>query len=195
MTRHKVTVVGGGMAGLMAAYELTRTPALQARYEVTVYQLGWRLGGKIASGRDAKGRNVEHGLHVLFGAYENVFGLIKELYGARVPPADCPLKTWQDVAKPQILTPIGVPTPTGWRYFPLKWPNNGGSPGDGSGVMTPLEAWQTLVSLIRRALEGVAGSIGIPSPRARGPVPEWCAVSSAIPTLLRSTSRSLADLA
>ena len=41
------------MAGLVAAYELSRPPELRARYEVTVYQLGWRLGGKLASGRDA----------------------------------------------------------------------------------------------------------------------------------------------
>ncbi|MBV8522710.1 MAG: NAD(P)-binding protein, partial [Acetobacteraceae bacterium] len=43
MTR-KIAIVGGGMAGLTAAYELTRTPELQQNHEVTVYQLGWRLG-------------------------------------------------------------------------------------------------------------------------------------------------------
>ena len=44
----KVAIVGGGCAGMAAAFELTR-PALAGQYEVTVYQLGWRLGGKGAS--------------------------------------------------------------------------------------------------------------------------------------------------
>ena len=52
------------MAGLSAAYQLTRTPELQAQHEVTVYQMGWRVGGKAASGRDAWDRNLRHGLHV-----------------------------------------------------------------------------------------------------------------------------------
>ena len=46
----EVVIVGGGCAGMSAAFELTR-PRHQGRYRVTVYQLGWRLGGKGASGR------------------------------------------------------------------------------------------------------------------------------------------------
>ena len=45
-----IAVIGGGCAGMAAAFELTR-PEHQGRYRVTVYQLGWRLGGKGASGR------------------------------------------------------------------------------------------------------------------------------------------------
>ena len=68
------------MAALSAAFELSRTPALQDRFEVTLYQLGWRLGGKAASGRATYGRIVEHGLHVWFGCYENTFGILREAY-------------------------------------------------------------------------------------------------------------------
>ena len=49
----KVAILGGGVGGMTAAFELTATPELRERYDVTVYQLGWRLGGKGASGRNA----------------------------------------------------------------------------------------------------------------------------------------------
>ena len=47
----EVAILGGGAGSLTAAFELTATPELRERYDVTVYQLGWRLGGKGASGR------------------------------------------------------------------------------------------------------------------------------------------------
>jgi len=59
----KVAIVGGGCAGITAAFELTR-PVHEGKYEVTVYQLGWRLGGKGASGRGPSDRIEEHGLHL-----------------------------------------------------------------------------------------------------------------------------------
>ena len=69
----KVAVLGGGVGGLTAAFELTATPQLRERYEVTVYQLGWRVGGKGASGRNAPSRTESRnmGLHVWFGFYDN----------------------------------------------------------------------------------------------------------------------------
>ena len=75
----KVAIVGGGCAALAAAFELTR-PQHEGRYEVTIYQLGWRLGGKGASGRGPAGRIEEHGLHLWMGFYENAFRLVRECY-------------------------------------------------------------------------------------------------------------------
>lgn len=75
----RVAIVGGGCAAISAAYELTR-PEHGGRYEVTVYQVGWRLGGKGASGRGVHGRIEEHGLHVWMGWYENAFRLLRECY-------------------------------------------------------------------------------------------------------------------
>ena len=46
--RVKVAVIGGGCAAMAAAFELTR-PSHAGRYEVTIYQLGWRLGGAWSS--------------------------------------------------------------------------------------------------------------------------------------------------
>ena len=47
----RVVILGGGLAGLTAAYELTRTAEQRQSFEVTVYQMGFRLGGKLASSR------------------------------------------------------------------------------------------------------------------------------------------------
>ncbi len=79
--RVKVVVVGGGMGGLTAAYELSH-PRHGGKYEITVYQMGWRLGGKGASGRnrDKSDRIEEHGLHVWMGFYENAFRMMRECY-------------------------------------------------------------------------------------------------------------------
>jgi uncharacterized protein with NAD-binding domain and iron-sulfur cluster len=74
----RVAVLGGGAAGLSAAWQLT-DPALDSRFEVTVYTLGWRLGGKGASARD-HGRILEHGLHVWFGFYDASFELVHDVY-------------------------------------------------------------------------------------------------------------------
>jgi uncharacterized protein with NAD-binding domain and iron-sulfur cluster len=78
----KIAILGGGIASLTAAFELTDSLDLQSRYDVTVYQLGWRLGGKCASGRNAaeNDRIEEHGLHVWFGFYDNAFDVMKRCY-------------------------------------------------------------------------------------------------------------------
>jgi uncharacterized protein with NAD-binding domain and iron-sulfur cluster len=63
--REKIVILGGGMAALTTAFELTNAKDWQERFEsITVYQLGWRLGGKGASGRGPHARIEEHGLHL-----------------------------------------------------------------------------------------------------------------------------------
>ena len=72
------------MAGLAAAWRLSDPEGEQP--EVTVYQRGWRLGGKGASSRGPNGRIEEHGLHVWLGFYDNAFRLAPLLLrGARSP--------------------------------------------------------------------------------------------------------------
>ncbi len=72
----RVAIVGGGCAGLAAAWQLSQQPG----YEIHVYEKSWRLGGKGASARAADGRILEHGLHVWFGFYENAFKMMRECY-------------------------------------------------------------------------------------------------------------------
>ena len=82
--RQRVAILGGGIAGLSAAYELSETD----EYEVTLYTMGWRLGGKGASScNKALGNRVEeHGLHLWFGFYENAFDLMRRAYAEMDPP-------------------------------------------------------------------------------------------------------------
>ena len=78
---------------MTAAYEL----AVQDKYDITVYQMGWRLGGQGASGRnlDDHARIEEHGLHVWFGFYHNAFSLMRRCYADLNRPPDAPLATPQ----------------------------------------------------------------------------------------------------
>ena len=86
--RRCVLVLGGGAAGLAAAFELTATPELRDRFDVTVLAPGWRLGGKGASGRGVHSRIEEHGLHVWFGFYRNALRLMSECYAERSASGD-----------------------------------------------------------------------------------------------------------
>ncbi len=93
-------VLGGGAGSLAAAFELTATEALRERFEVTVLQPGWRLGGKGASGRrkETGQRIEEHGLHVWFGFYREAFGLIRRAYEELGD--DAPAKPWASAFSP-----------------------------------------------------------------------------------------------
>ena len=82
MTKTRVAILGGGLSGVVAAFYLS-APEQRGRYDITIYQLGWRLGGKCATGRnpDHGERIQEHGLHVFMGAYQNAFKMVQEAYG------------------------------------------------------------------------------------------------------------------
>ncbi|MDQ6908906.1 MAG: FAD-dependent oxidoreductase [Chloroflexota bacterium] len=70
----RVVIGGGGLAGLAAAKRL-----VDAGYQVEVLEQRPILGGKVSSWRDADGDWVESGLHVFFGAYVEIFDLMREL--------------------------------------------------------------------------------------------------------------------
>jgi uncharacterized protein with NAD-binding domain and iron-sulfur cluster len=98
--KRKVAVLGGGAGSMAALWALTSLPGAAERYDITVYQMGWRLGGKGASGRNAAfGHRIEeHGLHVWAGFYRNAFRMMREIYAAQ--PSDGRLFTqWSDAFK------------------------------------------------------------------------------------------------
>src|SRR5262249_36831918 len=102
----RVAIIGGGCAGMAAAFELTR-PQHAGQFAVTVYQLGWRLGGKGASGRGPAGRIEEHGLHLWMGFYENAFRLMRECYAELGrDPRQCPIADWRDAFEPAPLAGV-----------------------------------------------------------------------------------------
>jgi len=122
--------VGGGVSSMVAAMALTQ-PELAGKFDVTVYQMGWRLGGKGASGRDASqsSRIEEHGLHIWFGFYDNAFTWMGRCYDELDRPPGAPLRTLDDAFKPQnnfIFTELIDGT---WREWLLDIPTNDSQPG------------------------------------------------------------------
>lgn len=73
-TNERVVIGGGGLAGLAAAKRL-----VDAGYQVELLEQRPILGGKVSAWRDADGDWIESGLHVFFGAYVEIFDLMREL--------------------------------------------------------------------------------------------------------------------
>ncbi len=109
--KRKIAILGGGIGGLTAALDLTATPELREKYEVTVHQMGWRLGGKCATGRnpDMFDRIEEHGIHGFTGAYFNALPMMKAAYEEWAtldetdygPAPDHPLATFEKAFPPR----------------------------------------------------------------------------------------------
>lgn len=116
---------------MAAAFELTR-PELRGKYHVTVYQLGWRLGGKGASGRGPAARIEEHGLHLWMGSYENAFRMMRECYAELGrDPKRCRIAGWQDAFFPAPFVGLTERTTNGsyWTFLSYLPPGDG-LPGD-----------------------------------------------------------------
>lgn len=157
----RVAVLGGGMAGLAAAWRLTRPGGPGAR--VTVYQRGWRLGGKGASSRGRHGRIEEHGLHVWPGFYDNAFRLIRDCYRelGRTDPG-CPIRTWEEA----FFRASTIGLAQGDDDWLALFPENDLVPGDGGDdEPDPLEIGRRALELLARFATSL-GSPGTPTSRA-----------------------------
>ncbi|HEX7841429.1 MAG TPA: NAD(P)-binding protein [Kofleriaceae bacterium] len=143
-----VAVVGGGCAAMATAFELSR-PEHRGRYRITVYQQGFRLGGKGASGRGPAGRIEEHGLHVWMGWYENAFRLLRECYAElAADPGSWPALHWRDAFVPDAYVGVAGPGRRGWASLISRMPHLPGAPGD------PLATGPfTIASYVRCAVE------------------------------------------
>jgi protoporphyrinogen oxidase len=75
----RIAIIGGGIAGLSAAYDLTRSTAHQA--EVTVYEGSQQLGGLAAGFKGCPEWEwpLEHFYHHLFTNDDDIIGLTKEI--------------------------------------------------------------------------------------------------------------------
>ena len=100
-TPQKIAILGGGIAALSTAFELTSQPDWQSQYDITLYQMGWRLGGKCATARGPNGRIEEHGIHGFLGSYYNALPLMARCYEALGRPAGAPLATFHEAFKPE----------------------------------------------------------------------------------------------
>lgn len=68
----KIGIVGAGLAGMVAAMDL-----VDAGHEVEMFELRPYVGGKVSSWKDKEGNHIEMGLHVFFGCYYNLYGIMK----------------------------------------------------------------------------------------------------------------------
>ncbi|HUF60977.1 MAG TPA: FAD-dependent oxidoreductase [Verrucomicrobiales bacterium] len=146
--KKRIAILGGGLAGVAAALYLSdpRSPK-HGRHEITIYQQGWRLGGKGASGRSqhegksedsgSAGRIEEHGLHIWLGFYENAFRLIRSVYEEWDIPSGHPWwapekrDRWRKAFKPSHQSCHVEPLRDGkWELWRLCYPRRPGDPGD-----------------------------------------------------------------
>lgn len=157
-TKTKIVIIGGGMSGMAAAFGLTSDPNWQAKYEITVLQLGWRLGGKGASGRNAEleERIEEHGLHVWGGFYENAFRVMRSCYLELNRAPTAPLATWDEAFKPsptlswmENLSTVWLP----WNNDFQEYPNS--TPGDEQPMPSLLEG---LIRIVEWVIQTAVGS-------------------------------------
>lgn len=127
----KIAILGGGVSAMTSAFYLTDQPGWENQYDITVYQMGWRLGGKGASGRNAQiGQRIEeHGLHIWFGFYQNAFRTIQKAYGELDRPPGAPLATWQDAFKPQHSFALSELIHDRWSQWLIDTPEMPGVPG------------------------------------------------------------------
>ncbi len=161
-TKRRVVILGGGCGGLSAAWGLVNSDSARD-LDITVYQLGWRLGGKGASGRNAAiaNRIEEHGLHIWGGMYENAFAIMRQVYGQIDRPVGTPLSVWYDAARPEdsAFLPHSYTTLAefyngSWTPWNMEVPSNDDLPGDGR-LLPPLRAYlELIVDLLEELLFG-----------------------------------------
>ena len=159
----KVAVIGGGCAAMAAVWELSHARHA-GRYEITVYQDGWRLGGKGASGRnpDAGDRIEEHGLHVWLGFYDNAFRMMRQCYAELAEKAEkarpdsreksrlASFGDWREAWIPQSDVALFSHAPGGgFERWEAHMPPRRGLPGD---ELPPGEAF-SLSFYVARAFE------------------------------------------
>jgi uncharacterized protein with NAD-binding domain and iron-sulfur cluster len=148
----RVAILGGGMAGLAAAWRLSEPGWRDELGSITVYQRGWRLGGKGASSRGPNGRIEEHGLHLWLGYYENAFRLLRECYAEldrpRTDPAS-PIRTWRDAMLPAETVGLEDRRNGVWHHWLGQFTPNDLLPGEPEATRRELP----LDDALRRALQ------------------------------------------
>lgn len=169
--KKKLVVLGGGAASLSTLFHITNDPKWKDTFEsITLYQMGWRLGGKGASGRGADGRIEEHGLHIWMGWYENAFRMIRAVYEELKRPGDAPLATWDEAFKPHDFIVFGETVKGEWKNWPLEFPHDKDTPGQGGEYPTTWdyvhETLDALHGLLTRTLFSVV-------PTSKKPTTLW----------------------
>ena len=177
------------MGALTTALELTEGDWTERFDRITVYQRGWRLGGKGASSRGPHGRIEEHGLHVLLGYYDHTFDVMRRCYDAldrsRSDPT-CPIRTWDDAVAPSNVVGVVDGHDGAWEPWVANFSPGAGRPGlaaEGAGPWAasgPLAVADLAVRSLRLLVDFFAslplpgadgGSIGFSTSPSAPPAP------------------------
>lgn len=155
MAKQKIAILGGGTGAMSAAFGLTSVPGWQDRYDITVYQVGWRLGGKGASGRNPAyhQRIEEHGLHVWAGFYRNAFRVMRDCYQELNRAPGQPLATVWDAFKPRSTATLTEHIGDQWIDWAVNTPTNEELPGEATEPPTVGSCTRVLLAWILDHLE------------------------------------------
>jgi uncharacterized protein with NAD-binding domain and iron-sulfur cluster len=140
------------MAGLVTAWDLSAGDWRSRLDSITVYQRGWRLGGKGASSRGAFDRIEEHGLHVLLGYYDATFRVLREVYAELDRPStdpSCPIQTWQDAVAPGGDVGLADRDGATWQHFVTRFSTTDSLPGEPGAEHRPLTPAHIATSSLR----------------------------------------------
>jgi uncharacterized protein with NAD-binding domain and iron-sulfur cluster len=173
----RVAILGGGIGAMTAAFELT-DPSLNGRYDVTVYQLGWRLGGKGASGRDMQDhdRIYEHGLHIWLGCYENGFKLMRQCYAELGRAPGAPLATVEEAFRPHSLVVLNEFFNNQWLPWPINFPSDDTFPGGRDHLPTLWDYFLKVLEWIPDLLAPhLQTHLALDPAKAAWPKPDWWA--------------------
>jgi uncharacterized protein with NAD-binding domain and iron-sulfur cluster len=188
----RVAIIGGGSAGMAAAWELSKQPG----FEIHVYEKSWRLGGKAASARAADGRILEHGLHIWLGFYENAFRMMRECYAVAAaqglgPKAILPQNRlahggFEDAFIPEPNVGVGHPNFHGkWSAWSALFPPESGLPGEPfderSNPFTLANYLLRCLSLLKALMVSTIGPPGADNPG--GPRPDKRSTSDRLQNL------------
>lgn len=149
--KKRIAILGGGIGSIAAAFALTDEADWKERYDITLYQLGWRIGGKGASGRNSSDheRIEEHGLHIWLGFYDNSFRAMKQAYEEIDRPADKPLARCMDAFKRHsVIVIMEHLKDSRWIPWQVDFPENEREPGVDSGEPIPT-LWSYMRALVK----------------------------------------------
>jgi len=162
--KKRIAVLGGGVGAMTAAFELTGG-ANAGRYDVTVYQMGWRLGGKGASGRNAgcAQRIEEHGLHIWLGFYHNAFNAMGACYEELARPKAAPLATLEDAFKRHSFITFmdRRPQEGAWERWDVSFEEFPKQPPGGDGAQS---AWNYVQKMLWLMVSQFEGGDGVKAP-------------------------------
>ncbi|MFC3673999.1 NAD(P)-binding protein [Ferrovibrio xuzhouensis] len=183
--KRKIAILGGGVGALTSAFYLASRPGAAEMYEITVYSIGWRLGGKCATGRNPEfgNRIEEHGIHGFLGSYYNTLSMMSSAYDQLGRQPGEPLATFEDAFYPIDSILCWEFRDYRWVNWKLTMPRNDLKPWEPQSLPT-LRHWiEAVIGFMGRLFEHHAPSfatVGFDGSIARGMVHSMTSHAAAI---------------